>query len=70
MPDNRPLAISAPAPRTLDLIFTPETLKDLHRRYRIVEADPEDIAGLGDDVLGNAHYIIGQPRSTTPPSGA
>lgn len=61
MPDNRPLAISAPAPRTLDLIFTPETLKDLHRRYRIVEADPEDIAGLGDDVLGNAHYIIGQP---------
>ncbi|WDZ76760.1 hydroxyacid dehydrogenase [Ensifer adhaerens] len=59
--DNRPLAISAPAPRTLDLIFTPEALKDLHRRYRIVEADPDDISGLGDDILSQTRYIIGQP---------
>ncbi|WP_457581951.1 hydroxyacid dehydrogenase [Ensifer canadensis] len=62
MPDtNRPLAISAPAPRTLDLIFTTEALKRLHSRYRIVEADPDDIAGLGDEVLSQARYIIGQP---------
>lgn len=61
MPDTRPLAISAPAPRTLDLIFTPEALKELHQRYRIVEADPDDIAGVGDAVLAEARYIIGQP---------
>ncbi|MCK3779862.1 hydroxyacid dehydrogenase [Ensifer sesbaniae] len=61
MSDTKPLAISAPAPRTLDLIFTPEALKDLNRRYRIVEADPDDIAGLGDAVLSEARYIIGQP---------
>ncbi|WP_086996253.1 hydroxyacid dehydrogenase [Rhizobium sullae] len=59
--DERPLAISAPEPRTLDLIFTAEARKQLHARYQIVEADPENIAGLGDDVLGKARYIIGQP---------
>lgn len=58
---TRPLAISAPEPRTLDLIFTPEALDRLRTRYRIVEADPEDIAGLGDAVLSEARYIIGQP---------
>ncbi|HVK92450.1 MAG TPA: hydroxyacid dehydrogenase, partial [Mycoplana sp.] len=58
---SRPLAISAPEPRTLELIFTPEALDLLRTRYRIVEADPEDIAGLGDAVLSETRYIIGQP---------
>lgn len=56
-----PLVISAPEPRTLDLIFTPAALAELRKTYRLVEADPEDIAGLGDAVLGEARYIIGQP---------
>ncbi|NVD37376.1 hydroxyacid dehydrogenase [Ensifer sp. HO-A22] len=59
--DTRPLAISVPEPRTLDLIFTDDALKQLHARYRIVETDPEDIAGLSDEVLSHARYIIGQP---------
>lgn len=59
--DILPLVISAPEPRTLDLIFTPEAEAELRKTYRIVEADPENIAGLGDDVLGNARYILGQP---------
>lgn len=59
--DTLPLVISAPEPRTLDLIFTPAALAELHRTYRIVEADPDDIAGLGDAVLGAARYVIGQP---------
>lgn len=58
---DRPLVISAPAPRTLDLIFTPDALERLHRRYRVIEADPENIAGLGSDVLSEARYIVGQP---------
>jgi phosphoglycerate dehydrogenase-like enzyme len=62
MPDTeRPLAISAPEPRTLDLIFTPKALAHLRDKYEIVEADPENIAGLGDVILGKARYIIGQP---------
>lgn len=59
--DTRPLAISVPAPRTLDLIFTDDALKQLHARYRIVEADPDGVADLGDAVLSEVRYIIGQP---------
>ena len=58
---EKPLAISAPEPRTLDLIFSDEARRVLHDKYEIVEADPENIAGLGDAVLGKARYIIGQP---------
>ncbi len=58
---EKPLAISAPEPRTLDLIFSDEARRVLHDTYEIVEADPENIAGLGDAVLGKARYIIGQP---------
>lgn len=59
--DSRPLAISAPEPRSLELIFTKDALSLLHSKYRIVEADPNEIAGLGDEVLSEARYIIGQP---------
>ena len=62
MPETQqPLAICAPEPRTLDLIFTPVALEQLKAKYRIVEADPDNIAGLGDEVLGGVRYIIGQP---------
>ncbi|AWM27314.1 hydroxyacid dehydrogenase [Sinorhizobium fredii] len=62
MPEtNRPLVISAPAPRTLELIFRREALDALNRRYRVVEADPENIAGLDDATLAEVCYIIGQP---------
>ena len=56
-----PLVISAPEPRTLDLIFTRQAEAELRRTYRIVEADPENIAGLGNAMLSQARYIIGQP---------
>ncbi|OJF95085.1 hydroxyacid dehydrogenase [Pararhizobium antarcticum] len=58
---DRPLVISAPEPRTLDLIFTPQARVALEARYRIIEADPDAIAALGDDVLSQARFIIGQP---------
>jgi phosphoglycerate dehydrogenase-like enzyme len=58
---EKPLAISAPEPRTLDLIFSDTARRVLDDKYEIVEADPENIAGLGDAVLGKARYIIGQP---------
>ncbi|TCN36063.1 hydroxyacid dehydrogenase [Sinorhizobium americanum] len=62
MPETyRPLVISAPAPRTLELIFSRETLEALNRRYRLVEADRDNIAGLDEATLGQVRYIIGQP---------
>jgi phosphoglycerate dehydrogenase-like enzyme len=62
MPDNDlPLVISAPEPRTLDLIFTPDALAKLRSQYRIVELEPGDIAALPAEQLAAARYIIGQP---------
>ena len=56
-----PLIISAPQPRTLDLIFSKTGRSTLLARYRFVEADPEGVAGLGAEILGQVRYIIGQP---------
>jgi phosphoglycerate dehydrogenase-like enzyme len=61
MTDNRPLVISAPDPRTLDLIFRPGQRQILEQRYLIVEAEADDVQHLPDDVLAQARYVIGQP---------
>jgi len=58
---SSPLVISAPEPRTLDLIFTPEARALLHTRYRIVDTTADALAGLPPEVLAEARYIIGQP---------
>jgi len=59
--DTRPLVVSVPHPRTLDLIFTPKRRALLFERYRIVETEPEAFARLPEAVLGAARYIVGQP---------
>ncbi|TIV66841.1 MAG: hydroxyacid dehydrogenase [Mesorhizobium sp.] len=56
-----PLVISAPEPRTLDLIFTPPQLARLRSHYRIVETTPEGVSTLPAETLAEARYIIGQP---------
>lgn len=61
MTAEKPLVISAPDPRSLDLIFTDPARAAFHERYRVVEADPENIAGLDDATLAEARYIVGQP---------
>ena len=62
MSDNAlPLVISAPEPRTLDLIFTPPQLALFRKKYRIVETTPEGVAKLPANVLAEARYIVGQP---------
>lgn len=58
---TRPLVISAPEPRTLDLIFTPDALENLRAKYQIIETNAENISELGDDILSQARYILGQP---------
>ena len=62
MPDNDlPLVISAPEPRTLDLIFNPDALAKFRSRYRIVETSADQIGDLPADELAAARYIVGQP---------
>lgn len=59
--DPRPLVLSCPLPRTLDLIFTSERLAELRARYRIVETTDVALADLPDEVLSGVRHIIGQP---------
>ena len=59
--DNRPLVISAPEPRSLDLIFTGEARRLFEARYRIVECRADAVAGLPETTLAEARYILGQP---------
>lgn len=61
MSQTKPLVITAPFPRTLDLIFTPAARAELERRYELVDADPDRVASLPDEVLSRARYILGQP---------
>lgn len=58
---DKPLVISAPEPRTLDLIFTPAQLARLREQYRIVECEADAVGALPDRILAEARYIIGQP---------
>ncbi len=58
---DRPLVISAPEPRTLDLIFTPAALERLRAKYRIVETTAPALGSLPESELAQARYIIGQP---------
>ena len=57
----RPVVISAPHPRTLDLIFSQPARSTLHKNYRIIETEPDNVAGLDAQTLAQTRYIIGQP---------
>lgn len=61
MTDTRPLVISIPEPRSLDLIFTPADRAELERGYRIVEGEGVGAARVLDIHLPEASFIIGQP---------
>jgi phosphoglycerate dehydrogenase-like enzyme len=61
MSDTRPLVISIPEPRTLDLLFTPADRAELTRGYRIVEGEGAGAARVLETHLPEAAFIIGQP---------
>lgn len=58
---EKPLVISAPEPRTLDLIFTEDALRTLHHRYRVVEVETDALSSLDGGILGEARFVLGQP---------
>ncbi|NUB46045.1 hydroxyacid dehydrogenase [Fertoebacter nigrum] len=59
--DTRPLVLSCPLPRSLDLIFAPAARAVLHDRYHIVETTDAALPGLPDGTLAEVRHIIGQP---------
>lgn len=58
---ERPLVISAPHPRTLDLIFSDDARSALNADYRVVEHEPNDVDQLPAETLADVRYIVGQP---------
>ena len=58
---TKPLVISAPDPRSLELIFTAAAREVLERSYDVREADPAAIAALPAEVLAACRYVVGQP---------
>jgi phosphoglycerate dehydrogenase-like enzyme len=61
---DRPLVISAPEPRTLELIFRPAELARLRADYEVIECAAGEVPGLPAGVLARARYVIGQPPLT------
>lgn len=60
----KPLVISAPEPRSLDLIFTRAQRKVLSDKYTVVEVESDRVDRLDAKTLAAAHYLIGQPPLT------
>lgn len=58
---RKPLVLSAPEPRSLDLIFTPEARATLHDRYEVHETDSASVDRLDPALLARVRYILGQP---------
>lgn len=58
---ERPVVVSAPAPRTLDLIFTPDDVAQLRTRYEVWEVEGGVVLDLPQERLAAVRYVIGQP---------
>jgi phosphoglycerate dehydrogenase-like enzyme len=61
MSEVRPLVLSCPLPRSLELIFHAAQEAKLRAEYEVIETSDEALAALPDAVLSQAKYIIGQP---------
>ena len=58
---NRPLVISCPEPRSLELIFTPSQHEVLFAKYQVLECKDGDVPKMPDKTLAEARYVLGQP---------
>lgn len=62
----KPLILSSPEPRSIDMIFADAAKAALHDRYRIVEVAPDGLDALPDATLAEARYVLGQPPIPSP----
>ena len=61
MNDPRPIVVSVPEPRSLELIFTPNDEAKLRRDYQIFQGQGPTVSKVVADHIGEASFIIGQP---------
>lgn len=57
----KPLIISAPAPRSIDLIFSQIQKENLFDGYTVLEVESETVDSIDVDMLPRVRYILGQP---------
>jgi len=65
VPGSRPLIISAPEPRSIDVLFSSTAKAELYARYRVREVEPGGLGALPPDELAQARYVLGQPPMDT-----
>ena len=58
---KKPIVISDPFPRTLDLIFTKKKLKELKTKYKVLIAPNKNKKKFYEDHIEKATFIMGQP---------
>lgn len=61
MSDTRPIVISVPEPRSLELIFSKDSEAKLRRDYQIFEGQGPTVSNVVAEYIGEASFIIGQP---------
>ena len=57
----RPVVISDPYPRSLELIFTKKKYQQLIKKFKIIYAPEKNKKKFYEKNIGLASYIIGQP---------
>lgn len=57
----KPLVISAPHPRTIELIFSASQRAILFDKYDVIEVEPDAVNLLPGKSLNRARYVLGQP---------
>jgi phosphoglycerate dehydrogenase-like enzyme len=62
MSDSRPIVISVPEPRSLELIFTPDDEAKLRREYQVFEGQGPMVSKVVEKHIAEASFIIGQPE--------
>ena len=58
---KKPIVISDPFPRTLDLIFTKKKLKELKSKYKVLIAPNKNKRQFYEKFIDNVTFIMGQP---------
>ncbi len=61
MSDTRPVIISVPEPRSLELIFSKDNEAKLRREFQIFEGQGATVPEAVANHIGEASFIIGQP---------
>ena len=58
---KKPIVISDPFPRTLNLIFTKKKLKELKTKYKVLIAPNKNKKKFYEDHIEKVTFIMGQP---------